>query len=152
MTQRIIIDFCWTADHSFRELTSMICCRMLSTSLVSRLMPARSSWGRRAVRSTTTLLRMSCRFSCTDLSVQQICHYSKKPKQIRFHFLFEENLFWENWAFVPCMNRCKRLQVRCLRGVPLSKPVKLKWNKSQSWLILDPFIYTYLVQMKVNIN
>lgn len=110
----------WTADHSFRELTSMICCRMLSTSLVSRLMPARSSWGRRAVRSTTTLWRMSCRFSCTDLSVQQICHYSKKPKQLRFHFLFEENLFWENWAFVSCINRCKRLQVRCLRGVPLS--------------------------------
>lgn len=47
-----------SAHHNFSELTSIICCRMLSTSVVSRLMPVRSSCGRRAVRSTTTLLRM----------------------------------------------------------------------------------------------
>lgn len=58
---------CNRSDCIYSELTSMICCRMLSTSLVSILMPARSSWGRRAVRSITTFFRMSSRVSCADL-------------------------------------------------------------------------------------
>lgn len=58
--------------HSLRWLTSMICCRMLSTSVVSTLMPVKSSWGRRAVRSTTTLFLIRLRHSCNDLSAKHV--------------------------------------------------------------------------------
>lgn len=77
--------------HSFSWLTSMICCRMLSTSGLSMLMPVKSSWGRRAVRSTTTLFLIRCRHSCNDLSAQ---HLTSQESQM--YILFQQLLKYSN--------------------------------------------------------
>lgn len=58
--------------HSLSWLTSMICCRMLSTSGVSMLMPVKSSWGRRVARSTTTLFLIRRRHSWNVLSAKHL--------------------------------------------------------------------------------
>ena len=71
----------------------MICCRMLSTSAVSILMPFKSSWGSRAVSSTTTLLRMSRRFSCTDLMGKQSHYWSHEGSTFTFKKLLVFHLF-----------------------------------------------------------